>query len=69
MDKELLEREVKEIADSWKGKEGNLIMVLHQIQNRYGYVPRGPEWIGWSCSPNRSRRPKVNQRSDAGPRR
>ena len=40
MDKALLEREVKEIADSWKGKEGNLIMVLHQIQNRYGYVPR-----------------------------
>ncbi len=40
MDKEILEREVKEIADSWKGKEGNLIMVLHQIQNRYGYVPR-----------------------------
>lgn len=40
MDKELLEREVKGIADSWKGKEGNLIMVLHEIQNRYGYVPR-----------------------------
>jgi len=40
MDKGILEKEVKEIADSWKGKEGNLIMVLHQIQNRYGYVPR-----------------------------
>jgi NADH-quinone oxidoreductase subunit E len=40
MDKAVLVKEVKEIADSWKGKEGNLIMVLHQIQNRYGYVPR-----------------------------
>ena len=38
MDKEVLEREVKEIADAWKGKEGNLIMVLHQIQNRYGLM-------------------------------
>lgn len=40
MDKQVIEKEVREIADSWKGKEGNLIMVLHEIQNRYGYVPR-----------------------------
>ena len=40
MDKSVIEKEVKEIADSWKDKEGNLIMVLHEIQNRYGYVPR-----------------------------
>lgn len=24
----------------WKGKPGNLIMVLHRIQEEYGYVPR-----------------------------
>ncbi len=40
MDKTVMEQEVRTIADSWKDKEGNLIMVLHQIQNRYGYVPR-----------------------------
>ena len=40
MDKSKIEKEIREIADAWKDKEGNLIMVLHQIQNRYGYVPR-----------------------------
>ena len=40
MDRKVMEQEVRTIADSWKDKEGNLIMVLHQIQNRYGYVPR-----------------------------
>jgi NADH-quinone oxidoreductase subunit E len=24
----------------WRGEEGNLIMILHAIQNQYGYVPR-----------------------------
>jgi NADH-quinone oxidoreductase subunit E len=28
------------LIQKWKGKEGNLIMVLHEIQSRYGYVPR-----------------------------
>lgn len=36
--------EIKKIAqeavEPWKNKDGNLIMVLHQIQNRCGYVPR-----------------------------
>lgn len=40
MNKKIIEAEIREIADSWKDKEGNLIMVLHEIQNRYGYVPR-----------------------------
>ena len=31
---------VAEIASKWKGMEGNLIMILHEIQNTYGYVPR-----------------------------
>jgi len=40
MNKKVIEQEIKEIADAWKDKEGNLIMVLHAIQNHYGYVPR-----------------------------
>ncbi|HSW58761.1 MAG TPA: NAD(P)H-dependent oxidoreductase subunit E [Dehalococcoidales bacterium] len=32
--------EIKNILRKWKGKDGNLIMILHEIQNRYGYVPR-----------------------------
>lgn len=38
---EELSKDIKIIVDEWRGKEGNLIMILHQIQNRYGYVPRG----------------------------
>ncbi|MFZ5802899.1 MAG: NAD(P)H-dependent oxidoreductase subunit E [Candidatus Omnitrophota bacterium] len=40
MDPEQLKKDVNEIVNTWKGKRGNLIMVLHQIQNRYNYVPR-----------------------------
>jgi len=29
------------LAEKWKGKRGSLIMILHAIQNHYGYVPRG----------------------------
>jgi NADH-quinone oxidoreductase subunit E len=32
--------EIKSLIQKWKGKDGNLIMILHEIQNRYGYVPR-----------------------------
>jgi NADH-quinone oxidoreductase subunit E len=28
------------IVDKWQGKHGNLIMVLHDVQDQYGYVPR-----------------------------
>ncbi|MBF0385173.1 MAG: NAD(P)H-dependent oxidoreductase subunit E [Candidatus Omnitrophica bacterium] len=28
------------LARKWKDKRGNLIMILHEIQNTYGYVPR-----------------------------
>jgi NADH-quinone oxidoreductase subunit E len=31
---------VRAIADKWRGREGNLIMILHQIQGEFGYVPR-----------------------------
>jgi len=40
MDAAQLEKDVSEIAGDWKNKEGNLIMILHRIQSKYGYVPR-----------------------------
>jgi NADH-quinone oxidoreductase subunit E len=33
--------ELDELVAKWKDKKGNLIMILHEIQNHYGYVPRG----------------------------
>jgi NADH-quinone oxidoreductase subunit E len=33
--------EIKKLVQKWKDKEGNLIMILHEVQNRYGYIPRG----------------------------
>lgn len=38
MEKEI---KIKDLVSKWKGKEGNLIMIFHEIQNEYGYVPRG----------------------------
>lgn len=38
--KEELSPEVISIINKWKNKKGNLIMILHSIQNHYGYVPR-----------------------------
>lgn len=32
---------VREIAGEWEGEEGNLIMILHAIQNEFGYISRG----------------------------
>lgn len=32
---------IKQLVRKWKDKEGNLIMILHEVQNRYGYIPRG----------------------------
>lgn len=40
MDQKELQEEIDRIVEPWEGKEGNLIMVLHQIQNRFSYVPR-----------------------------
>jgi len=31
---------IEKIVAKWKDNKGNLIMVLHAIQNEYGYVPR-----------------------------
>jgi NADH-quinone oxidoreductase subunit E len=33
--------EIKQLIRKWKGKEGNLIMILHEVQNHHGYIPRG----------------------------
>jgi NADH-quinone oxidoreductase subunit E len=35
------QKEIKALIQQWKGKDGNIIMILHEIQNRYGYIPRG----------------------------
>jgi NADH-quinone oxidoreductase subunit E len=32
--------EIQEKLEHWKDKAGNTIMILHAIQNQYGYVPR-----------------------------
>ena len=32
--------EVGTLVKKWKDKQGSLIMVLHEIQSRHGYVPR-----------------------------
>jgi NADH-quinone oxidoreductase subunit E len=31
---------IHQLAQKWQGKEGNLIMILHEVQNHYGYIPR-----------------------------
>jgi len=31
---------IQDLIQKWKDKEGNLIMILHEIQNQHGYVPR-----------------------------
>lgn len=33
-------KELQTFLNTWKGKPGNLIMVLHRVQEEYGYVPR-----------------------------
>jgi NADH-quinone oxidoreductase subunit E len=35
-----LEKPLLDYMEEWKGKPGNEIMVLHKIQEVYGYVPR-----------------------------
>lgn len=32
--------DISTIAEKWRSKKGSLIMILHEIQNLYGYVPR-----------------------------
>jgi len=35
-----LNREVLDFINKWKTRPGNLIMVLHKVQEVYGYIPR-----------------------------
>ena len=37
---ETLTPELKAFVEEWKDKPGNLIMVLHRVQQTYGYIPR-----------------------------
>ncbi len=39
-DVERVEVEVEPHVEKWQNQEGNLIMILHSIQNEHGYVPR-----------------------------
>jgi NADH-quinone oxidoreductase subunit E len=32
--------EIRAFIEEWKTKPGNLIMVLHKVQQTYGYIPR-----------------------------
>ena len=32
--------ELKAFIEEWKSKPGNLIMVLHRVQQTFGYIPR-----------------------------
>jgi len=36
-------KSITEIASRWSSKQGSLIMVLHEIQNKYSYIPRDVE--------------------------
>jgi NADH:ubiquinone oxidoreductase subunit E len=35
-----IRRDVQQHVARWKNEEGNLIMILHAIQNQHGYIPR-----------------------------
>jgi len=37
---ETMTPELKAFIEEWKAKPGNLIMVLHKVQQTYGYIPR-----------------------------
>jgi len=36
----LLSPEIEAFIEKWKEKPGNLIMVLHRVQEEFGYIPR-----------------------------
>jgi NADH-quinone oxidoreductase subunit E len=40
MEDKTIPHEIKDLVEKWKDKEGNLIMILHEIQNHHGFVPR-----------------------------
>jgi len=36
-----VQTKVRGLVREWKDREGNLIMILHAIQDEFGYIPRG----------------------------
>ncbi|MCU0666473.1 MAG: NAD(P)H-dependent oxidoreductase subunit E [Candidatus Omnitrophica bacterium] len=40
MDRAEVNSEIASLVSKWKDKPGNLIMILHELQNHYEYVPR-----------------------------
>lgn len=40
MSENTLPAELISFIEEWKGKQGNLIMVLHKVQEHFGYIPR-----------------------------
>jgi NADH-quinone oxidoreductase subunit E len=36
----ILTPEIHAFIEQWQGKPGNLIMVLHRVQEEFGYIPR-----------------------------
>ena len=40
MSEKILPAELISFIKEWKGKQGNLIMVLHKVQEHFGYIPR-----------------------------
>jgi len=48
-------KEVDTLVEKWKDEEGSLILILHEIENQHGYVPRRSRWrcrtrSGSSCA-------------------
>jgi NADH-quinone oxidoreductase subunit E len=35
-----ISKDLKNFIDQWREKPGNLIMILHKIQEEFGYIPR-----------------------------
>lgn len=40
MQEERLSSDIEDLIGKWRDKKGSLIMILHGIQDKYGYVPR-----------------------------
>jgi NADH:ubiquinone oxidoreductase subunit E len=40
VDELVFSKELSDFIDEWKEKPGNLIMVLHRVQEEYGYISR-----------------------------
>lgn len=40
MTKTQLPPQISDFVNKWRNKKGNLIMILHSVQDHYGYVPK-----------------------------